>query len=166
MVKCPTCNLGGCKDFSSRAEQLPSLADIEVVRTLLTQALTNMCTRLRSVASGEMTREEAENKNRVLADWLTDTLSGCNRHFQSGAEGWNPEGLSEHLLSLFQGQENFPFDCTRPIGSICLQFVAQAEEVSAELVKRGAFTPGQKELPAWSEAFVENWCLLLTGAPI
>ena len=48
MPKCikPSCNRGCCgHDHSSKAEQAPSIVDIEVVRKILSQAVVNMCKR-------------------------------------------------------------------------------------------------------------------------
>ena len=97
MSRCSSCfSGGGCRDFSSRAEQLPSLAAIDVVEKLLLQALKNTAKRAEMAARGEMSREELTEANQKLVDWLGLTFAGGNPHFQS-AEDWNPRGLAQYM---------------------------------------------------------------------
>ena len=100
MSSCSSCAPGrGCHDFSSRAEQLPSLAAIDVVERLLLQALKNTAQRASRAAAGELTADELREANETLIDWLADTFSGRNRHFQS-AENWNPHGLADYMREM------------------------------------------------------------------
>lgn len=100
MSGCSTCMPGrGCRDFSSRAEQLPSLAAIDVVERLLLQALKNTAGRAQRTACGDMTPEALDEANETLVDWLAATFSGRNPHFQS-VEDWNPRGLAQYMREM------------------------------------------------------------------
>ena len=71
MPKCikPSCNRGCCgHDHSSKAEQAPSIVDIEVVRKILSQAVVNMCKRAIACAEGELTRDELAEKDMKLME--------------------------------------------------------------------------------------------------
>ncbi len=105
MSRCNSCATGrGCHDFSSRAEQLPSLVAIDVVEKLLLQALKNTANRACQAAAGDMSDDELKAANKKLVDWLAQTFSGANPHFQS-SEDWNPRGLAHYLRDVLA--ENF-----------------------------------------------------------
>ena len=91
MPKCikPSCNRGCCgHDHSSKAEQAPSIVDIEVVRKILSHAIVNMCKRAIACAEGELTRDELAEKDMKLMEWLGETFCGntviLNRALKTG----------------------------------------------------------------------------------
>ena len=87
MPKCikPSCNRGCCgHDHSSKAEQAPSIVDIEVVRKILSQAVVNMCKRAIACAEGELTRDELAEKDMKLMEWLGVTTVILNRALKTG----------------------------------------------------------------------------------
>ena len=95
----PRCG-GGCHDFSSEAEQKPSLGAIDIVDGIFRQAIRNLAKRLEAFRAGDMSVEELEAANEKLADWLGATFSGRSRHFEI-LEHWHPEGLANELLRTF-----------------------------------------------------------------
>ena len=104
-MKCGSCGPrrcgGGCgADYSSRADQKPSLGAIDIVDGIFRQALRNMAKRLSMLRTGEMTPEELDAANEKLVFWLASTFSGENRHFETVDE-WHPYGLSDELERIF-----------------------------------------------------------------
>lgn len=74
-MKCGSCGPrrcgGGCgADYSSRADQKPSLGAIDIVDGIFRQALRNMAKRLSMLRTGEMTPEELDAANEKLVFWL------------------------------------------------------------------------------------------------
>lgn len=94
MPKCikPSCNRGCCgHDHSSKAEQAPSIVDIEVVRKILSQAIVNMCKRAIACAEGELTRDELAEKDMKLMEWLGETFCGNNSHLNRALKTGQPK---------------------------------------------------------------------------
>ena len=103
MPKCSlNCNRGCGHDHSSKAEQPPSIVDIEVVRRILSQALVNMFKRSIACVQGEITEDERAEKDQKLVEWLGDTFCGKNPHFEIGTDDWNPDGLAQFILITVQ----------------------------------------------------------------
>ena len=67
MAGCGTC--GSCRpDHSSKAPQSPSLVNLEVVRSIFSQAVINMMRRHISNAQGELDTEKMLEKDAFLAE--------------------------------------------------------------------------------------------------
>ena len=168
-MKCGTCSPrrcgGGCgADFSSRAEQKPSLGAIDIVDGIFRQALRNLAKRLEMLRSGEMTPEELDAANEKLVSWLASTFSGENRHFET-VEEWHPYGLSEELERIFGDHLSIEGDQgdDRTIARAARLFVREGEAMLLEALDSG--------LPASSAAEVEpavifaaRWANLFAGA--
>ncbi len=165
MSGCSNCN-GRCHDFSSRVQGLPSLAAIDVVEGLLSQALRNTAARRAQMNDGELTQDDVlEADDRVVA-WFATTFSGGNPHYSS-AEAWNPDGLSEYLREMLQDpivkrRGSMPYDDK--------EVIAAAAEIFLDDVY-GLID----SLPDWSrniqtseagQRLVNLWAQLLTGAPV
>ena len=106
-MKCGSCGPrrcgGGCgADYSSRADQKPSLGAIDIVDGIFRQALRNMAKRLSMLRTGEMTPEELDAANEKLVFWLASIFSGENRHFETVDE-WHPYGLSDEAVKAMTG---------------------------------------------------------------
>lgn len=75
-MKCGSCGPrrcgGGCgADYSSRADQKPSLGAIDIVDGIFRQALRNMAKRLSMLRTGEMTPEELDA---AMRSWFSGLL--------------------------------------------------------------------------------------------
>ena len=165
--RCATNSRCGC-DFSSRAEQKPSLVSIEVVSDLLFQAVRNSARRAQSVAEGGMTPEELQEADERLAGWLGSTFLGENPHFMSG-EDWNPYGLSLYLQDALS--ERFlavtgevPASPEAVVESAVSLLMADLYELLHRAARRGVSMQGVEDSPA-AAAFINRWARLLTGAP-
>lgn len=103
MPKCSlNCSRGCGHDHQLKAEQPPSLVDIEVVRRILSQALVNMFKRSIACVQGEITEDERAEKDQKLVEWLGETFSGNNPHFEIGPDDWNPDGLAQFIRMTVQ----------------------------------------------------------------
>ena len=155
MPKCikPSCNRGCCgHDHSSKAEQAPSIVDIEVVRKILSQAVVNMCKRAIACAEGELTRDELAEKDMKLMEWLGETFCGNNSHFEPGPEDWTTEGGG--------------MSSDEVVVKACAIFVGEAYKAIHDALKAGFPLLDADELPAPVASFVESWTLLFVGAPM
>lgn len=162
------CNRGCGRDHSSKAPQSPSLVDIEVVRKIFAQAIVNMCSRLVSVANGEMTIEEQRNKDLYLAQWLGETFCAYNKHFEPGPEGWNPSGLAEFVRQQFKDkhpENDFEADDETAVFSACAIFVGESYKALEDTLKNGVVLTNPNRLPDSVDRFVEAWTMLFVGAP-
>ena len=160
-MKCGSCGPrrcgGGCgADYSSRADQKPSLGAIDIVDGIFRQALRNMAKRLSMLRTGEMTPEELDAANEKLVFWLASTFSGENRHFETVDE-WHPYGLSDELerifgdhLSIEGGQGD-----DRTIARAARLFVREGEAMLTEALEAG--------LPASSAAETEPAVICTLG---
>lgn len=173
MPKCikPSCNRGCCgHDHSSKAEQPPSLVDIEVVRKLLSQAVVNMCKRAMACAEGELTRDELAEKDLTLMEWLGETFCGNNSHFEPGPEDWTPAGLAEYikqaLPQITENPEGAEMSSDEVVVKACAIFVGEAYKAIHSALKAGFPLLDADELPAPVASFVESWTLLFVGAPV
>lgn len=170
MPKCSlNCNRGCGHDHSSKAPQSPSIVDIEVVRKLLSQAVVNMCKRVVAAAKGEISREELVDKDLTLTEWLGDTFCGRNKHFESGPEDWNPEGLSVFIKQTIPQIAEVPFEedlsSDDVVFKACAIFVGEAYKAVEETLKSGIELNSSKDFPPSVEAFIEAWTMLFVGAP-
>ena len=165
-MKCGTCRPGRscCNDFSSRAEQLPSLGAIDIVDGIFRQALRNLAKRLDAVRTGEMTGEELNAANEKLAAWMGAVFSGRSRHFESG-DPWHPEGLAEERMRIFGHRMSVAPTLTdeEVIAEAGRLFVREGEGILAAALEAG--------YPASSAAEIEpavilaaRWANLFAGA--
>lgn len=167
---CFSCNARGrsCCDHSTTEAQKPSLASIDVVGDIFSQALSNTARRAEEVASGEMSPEEISAADEKLLNWLGQTFSGGNRHFDT-AEGWNPDGLAQYLRPILQ-------IAIEPVGEVYYEddgavifaamqaFLREVYELIETAEQRGV-TP---QMAAKSQAaynLVTRWARIMTGAP-
>ena len=170
MSRCSSCfSGGGCRDFSSRAEQLPSLAAIDVVEKLLLQALKNTAKRAEMAARGEISREELTEANQKLVDWLGLTFAGGNPHFQS-AEGWNPRGLAQYMReempdSLKAAVNTIPDDDEEVIYTAAGIFLSDVYATLHSLAVQGVPFDGIENAEPCVR-MVQFWSALMVGAPI
>lgn len=170
MPKCSlNCTRGCGHDHSSKAPQSPSIVDIEVVRKLLSQAVINMCKRVVAAAKGEISRDELVDKDLELTEWLGDTFCGRNKHFESGPEDWNPEGLAEFIKQTIPQITEVPFneelDSDDIVFKACAIFVGEAYKAVEETLKSGVELTHPNSFPASVAAFIEAWTMLFVGAP-
>lgn len=167
-MSCPACNSRcGC-DFSSKAEQLPSLVSIEVVGDILAQALGNTARRSEAVAAGDMSPDELQTADAKLADWLGVTFSGGNPHFASG-EDWNPQGLSLYLTDLLsedirQVVGTIPEDPEEVVFAAVMVFMRDLYDFLSDFSQGGFSVAGAEKTPM-GVAFINRWSRILTGAP-
>lgn len=173
MPKCikPSCNRGCCgHDHSSKAEQAPSIVDIEVVRKILSQAVVNMCKRAIACAEGELTRDELAEKDMKLMEWLGETFCGNNSHFEPGPEDWTTEGLAEYIKQALPQIEENPegeeMSSDEVVVKACAIFVGEAYKAIHDALKAGFPLLDADELPVPVASFVESWTLLFVGAPM
>lgn len=167
-MRCGTCGPrrcgGGCHDFSSQAEQKPSLGAIDIVDGIFRQALRNMARRLASLSAGEMTADELNAANEKLVTWLASTFSGENRHFES-IEHWHPDGLTDEILSIFG--EHLPLESgsgdNRVIARAARLFVREGESLLADAMKAGLPASGAAESEP-AVIFAARWANLFAGA--
>ena len=84
-----------------------------------------------SNAQGELDTEKMLEKDAFLAQWLGDTFTGKNPHFEIGPENWNPNGLAaflrENLAHLPQAKDLLIGDDEEVIYSISKLFKDQAQ---------------------------------------
>lgn len=166
MSRCSSCGPNrGCCDFSSKAERLPSLAAIDVVEGLLTQALRNTARRRAQMKNGELTQDDLNEADDKVVAWFAATFSGANPHYRS-EEAWNPEGLADYLREMLQGP------ITEKRGSMPTydkDVIAAAAEIF--LIDIYGLIDS---VPVWAESvetsqagrrLVNLWAQLLTGAP-
>ena len=154
-------------DHSSKAPQSPSVVDLEVVRTLLTQALINMERRTVKVNEKELNPEEATTKNWELVQWLTDTFCGRNSHFEVGPEDWNPDGLAQFIQltipKILEGKiDPSPDDIVFEATTV---FVRGSQNAVVSLLRSGGSLEDSDRLPPPLERFIESWAMLFVGAP-
>lgn len=170
MSRCNNCSPGrGCCDFSSKADQLPSLAAIDVVEGLLMQAVHNSARRAQQVLDGELSEEDARAADRKLIAWLTCAFAGENDHFQSG-ENWNPAGLSDYLREVLAGHISeamgaVPEEDREVIAAAAHIFVADLYALMQTLASRGAPLAGIEQTEPF-RGFVSWWAAMLTGMPV
>lgn len=167
MSRCGHCGPGrSCCDFSSRADRLPSLASIDVVEPVVRQALINTAQRHSRHLAGDLSREDIDEADDRLLDWLGQTFSGKNRNFAS-AEGWNPGGLAEYVRENFAGMfeqrgVRMPFGDRALVEELARMLLA---DIYAVIGQVGSWRQGmENSTPAY--ALVMFWSRLLTGAPV
>lgn len=141
MAGCNRCGPRGCHDFSSRAEQLPSLVAIDVLEKILMQAVRNSARRCAQVEAGEMSPQERQGYDIKVRDWMTATLMGENEHYQT-AENWNPVGLTDYLRQTLSKQfvqmhGGIPEDDREVINSAVELFMIGFYNAFAQLRKHG-----------------------------
>lgn len=157
-----------CGDFSSKAEQLPSLVSIEVVTDILEQAVRNVARRCDAVARGEMSPQEIEEANEKLVDWMGVTFSGGNGHFATG-EDWNPRGLAIYVRDMLAEQIKevqgvIPEDDEELINAAAAVFLADLYKILNDLTQAGYQLEGVERAPQ-AVRLINFWSRLLTGAP-
>lgn len=149
-----------CRDFSSREQQKPSLADILVVGKILEQAARNTASRWMLFQQETLSSSDLQNADEKLLDWLTDTFSGNNPHFRTD-EAWNPEGLSRYLLEHFNsrlGDESgeLPQSPRDVIQATMEMFLREIYDI----------LQSQQNLEPSLMQYLTRWQMLLTGAPL
>lgn len=117
-----------------------------------------------------MSEEELQGKSIILADWLKETFCGRNRHFENGAEDWNPVGLAEFILSVAPeiaavDQIRTEEDAAKVIEEACSLFVQQISTASKIAFDSGIQIKNFNELTPPIRTLIETWSLLLVGAP-
>ncbi len=167
-MTCPSCRGRCCGDFSSKAEQLPSLVSIEVVGDLLSQAVKNTAMRSEATAAGEMSPEELQAADAKLADWLGTTFAGGNAHFASG-EDWNPNGLGAYLADMLSSEIRtvtgaVPDDPEDVVYAVAAVFMTELYAFLQDFAQGGFSVAGAEKTPMGA-AFINRWTRLLTGAP-
>ena len=167
MPKCSlNCNRGCGHDHSSKAEQPPSIVDIEVVRRILSQALVNMFKRSIACVQGEITEDERVEKDQKLVEWLGDTFCGKNPHFEIGPDDWNPDGLAQFIRMTVQEiaektEEDTPEET---IYETAAYFCAKSYLVLRETFQAGWEIEDANNLPPMLQEWVETWTMLFVGA--
>lgn len=171
MTKCGSCRSGGCGDFSSKAQGLPSLASIDIIERILLQAVKNTAKRAEQASRGELTHDDIVEADLKLVGWLTDTFAGRNPHFATD-EGWNPTGLAQYLREamgegvrrMFNG--SLPEDDCQMIEVGARLFLNNAYVLLEDLGRRGGGASFES-LEQYEEvaSFVSYWSSLLTGCP-
>lgn len=171
MSNCGSCRSGRCGDFSSKAEGLPNLANIDVVERILLQAVRNTAQRSVDAASGKLTREDLVQADLRLVQWLSDTFGGRNRHFDT-AEGWNPTGLAQYLreglgenIREFLGGK-LPEDDYEMIGIGARLFLNNTYALLEQIGRMGNTNLSGLEQSDAVAGFIDYWSCLLTGCPI
>lgn len=169
MAGCGTCGACGA-DHSSKAPQSPSLVNLEVVRSIFTQAIINMMRRHISNAQGELDTEKMLEKDEYLAQWIGDTFTGKNPHFETGPEDWNSSGLAqymrENLAHLTEAKDLLTDDDEEVVYNISALFKEQAQAAISSFLADGNFSTYPEELPPYAAQFIEAWAMLYTGAPL
>lgn len=167
MPKCSlNCSRGCGHDHSSKAEQPPSLVDIEVVRRILSQALVNMFKRSIACVQGEITEDERAEKDQKLVEWLGETFSGNNPHFEIGPDDWNPDGLAQFIRMTVQEiaektEEDTPEET---IYETAAYFCAKSYLVLRDTFQAGWEIEDANNLPPMLQEWVETWTMLFVGA--
>lgn len=167
MPKCSlNCNRGCGHDHSSKAEQSPSIVDIEVVRRILSQALVNMFKRSIACVQGEITEDERAEKDQKLVEWLGDTFCGKNPHFEIGPDDWNPDGLAQFIRMTVQEiaektEEDTPEET---IYETAVYFCAKSYLVLRDTFQAGWEIEDANNLPPMLQEWVETWTMLFVGA--
>lgn len=167
MPKCSlNCNRGCGHDHSSKAEQPPSIVDIEVVRRILSQALVNMFKRSIACVQGEITEDERVEKDQKLVEWLGDTFCGKNPHFEIGPDDWNPDGLAQFIRMTVQEiaektEEDTPEET---IYETAAYFCAKSYLVLRDMFQAGWEIEDANNLPPMLQEWVETWTMLFVGA--
>ena len=167
MPKCSlNCNRGCGHDHSSKAEQPPSIVDIEVVRRILSQALVNMFKRSIACVQGEITEDERVEKDQKLVEWLGDTFCGKNPHFEIGPDDWNPDGLAQFIRMTVQEiaektEEDTPEET---IYETAADFCAKSYLVLRDTFQAGWEIEDANNLPPMLQEWVETWTMLFVGA--
>ena len=167
MPKCSlNCNRGCGHDHSSKAEQPPSIVDIEVVRRILSQALVNMFKRSIACVQGEITEDERAEKDQKLVEWLGDTFCGKNPHFEIGPDDWNPDGLAQFIRMTVQEiaektEEDTPEET---IYEAAAYFCAKSYLVLRDTFQAGWEIEDANNLPPMLQEWVETWTMLFVGA--
>lgn len=167
MPKCSlNCNRGCGHDHSSKAEQPPSIVDIEVVRRILSQALVNMFKRSIACVQGEITEDERAEKDQKLVEWLGDTFCGKNPHFEIGPDDWNPDGLAQFIRMAVQEiaektEEDTPEET---IYETAAYFCAKSYLVLRDTFQAGWEIEDANNLPPMLQEWVETWTMLFVGA--
>ncbi|WP_251451319.1 hypothetical protein [Parasutterella muris] len=167
MPKCSlNCNRGCGHDHSSKAEQPPSIVDIEVVRRILSQALVNMFKRSIACVQGEITEDERVEKDQKLVEWLGDTFCGKNPHFEIGPDDWNPDGLAQFIRMTVQEiaektEEDTPEET---IYETAAYFCAKSYLVLRDTFQAGWEIEDANNLPPMLQEWVETWTMLFVGA--
>ena len=163
MPKCSlNCNRGCGHDHSSKAEQPPSIVDIEVVRRILSQALVNMFKRSIACVQGEITEDERVEKDQKLVEWLGDTFCGKNPHFEIGPDDWNPDGLAQFIRMTVQEiaektEEDTPEET---IYETAAYFCAKSYLVLRDTFQAGWEIEDANNLPPMLQEWVETWTML------
>lgn len=170
MAKCSP-NCGACgHDHSSEAPQSPSLVNLEVVRSIFTRAVINMMRRHISNIQGELDTDTMLEKDEYLAEWLGDTFSGKNPHFETGPEDWNPHGLAAHLkenlAQLPEAKDILVGDDETVVANASSLFKLQAQGAIGAFLAEGNFRQYPEELPPYADQFIEAWAMLYTGAKL
>ena len=167
MPKCSlNCNRGCGHDHSSKAEQPPSIVDIEVVRRILSQALVNMFKRSIACVQGEITEDERVEKDQKLVEWLGDTFCGKNPHFEIGPDDWNPDGLAQFIRMTVQEiaektEEDTPEET---IYETAAYFCVKSYLVLRDTFQAGWEIEDANNLPPMLQEWVETWTMLFVGA--
>lgn len=153
----PGCG-GGCHDFSSRAERLPNLLAIDVVASLLEQAIRNMTLRAASLESGMMSAEEYAAAREKLEAWLVALFMGENPHFEADMEWHRGSGLTDFLRERF----NEPALSDEAVLSHAVSLFAEdAHEAAERFVAEGASETAERA----RQELATLWAHLFTGAP-
>ncbi len=169
MSNCGSCRSGHCGDFSSKATGLPSLASIDVVERILLQAVKNTAQRAVDASEGRLSREDLQEADLRLVQWLADTFAGRNKHFAT-AEGWNPTGLGEYLRQGMGPRVReilggtLPSDDYQMIEIGARVFLNNAYELLEGLGASGTSLAGLEQNNEVL-GFVNYWSSLLTGCP-
>lgn len=167
MPKCSlNCNRGCGHDHSSKAEQPPSIVDIEVVRRILSQALVNMFKRSIACVQGEITEDERAEKDQKLVEWLGDTFCGKNPHFEIGPDDWNPDGLAQFIRMTVQEIAEKTEEDTHEetIYETAVYFCAKSYLVLRDTFQAGWEIEDANNLPPMLQEWVETWTMLFVGA--
>lgn len=166
-MKCAACGPKRCcSDFSSRAEQKPSLTALDVVAVIFSTAFRNLVKRTAAYRDGLMSRSELSEANDALVRWAGATFSGKNPAF-STSENWNPDGLVKHLMTALAPRmsRTIPVDDEDVVRSAAAIFLKDAEALVDQLLAHGLSPSEAASCPAAAE-LTEYWAALFCGAPM
>ncbi len=162
MTQCASRRCGGgcCSDFSSRAEQKPSLLQIDVVENICQQAIRNMTKRAIQRDAGLLSDDDYNEAFSTLVNWIALTFSGENRHYHTDPEWHQGEGLKgllkERLVMPQADREELFY-------TAATYFAQDADRLATSLVATGGFKSPDAEGAIL--ALANGWAQLLTGAP-
>ncbi len=155
-----------CNQHATHRETLPNISSYPVAYAVLSQAVANTWARVQAVLEAEMSTEELEEANGVLAAWLAEAFAGQNSAFDCETE-FN-EKVLVGLLRESVGDEvvlqNPHFDVADDDQFFFNVFAYLVSEIFVLFQNAQVLAQGLDGNPA-VENFLNLWTMRLTGAP-